>query len=53
VTAEPESSAGVRYRLRSARRQIAQRFPAALVPDWHGPLDALTDHRGQHARGSA
>jgi len=33
--------------------QMAQQFLAALVRDWHGPLDALKDHLGQHARGSA
>jgi DNA-binding transcriptional ArsR family regulator len=40
----------VRYRLRSAPMQVAQRFLAALARDWDSPLDALKDHldRSEH-----
>jgi DNA-binding transcriptional ArsR family regulator len=44
VTAEPGERRRVRYRLRSAPMQQAQRFLAALARDWDNPLDALTDH---------
>ena len=51
VTAEPGERRRVRYRLRSAPMQVAQQFLAALARDWDGPLDALTDHLDQGARG--
>ena len=44
VTAEPGERRRVRYRLRSAPMQRAQRFLAALASDWDSRLDALTDH---------
>ena len=53
VTAEPGERRRVRYRLRSAPMQVAQRFMAALARDWDGPLVALKDHLDQHAGGPA
>jgi DNA-binding transcriptional ArsR family regulator len=44
VTAEPGERRRVRYRLRSAPMQVAQRFLAALARDWDSTLGALTDH---------
>jgi len=44
VTAEPGERRRVRYRLRSAPMQVAQRFLAALARDWDGPLAALRAH---------
>jgi DNA-binding transcriptional ArsR family regulator len=44
VTAEPGERRRVRYRLRSAPMQVAQRFLAALARDWDGPLGALKNH---------
>lgn len=44
VTAEPGERRRVRYRLRSAPMQVAQRFLAALARDWDGPLAALREH---------
>ena len=44
VAAEPGERRRVRYRLRSAPMQVAQRFLAALARDWDRQLDALQDH---------
>jgi DNA-binding transcriptional ArsR family regulator len=44
VVAEPGERRRVRYRLRSAPMQVAQRFLAALARDWDGPLSALAAH---------
>src|SRR5437879_4113094 len=44
VTAEHGERRRVRYRLRSAPMQVAQRFLAALARDWDSALGALTDH---------
>jgi DNA-binding transcriptional ArsR family regulator len=50
VRAEPGERRRVRYRLRSAPMQVAQRFLAALARDWDSPLDALQDHLDRTAR---
>ncbi len=50
VTTEPGERRRVRYRLRSAPMQVAQRFLAALARDWDGPLHALKDHLDRDAR---
>jgi DNA-binding transcriptional ArsR family regulator len=52
VTAEPGERRRVRYRLRSAPMQVAQRFLAALARDWDGPLEALKGHLERAASGS-
>jgi DNA-binding transcriptional ArsR family regulator len=44
VAAEPGERRRVRYRLHSARMQVAQQFLAALARDWDGRLEALRDH---------
>lgn len=44
LTAEPGERRRVRYRVRSARVRVAQRFLAALSRDWDDRLDALTAH---------
>lgn len=44
VEAVPGEGRRIRYRLRSAPMQTAQRFLAALARDWDGPLDRLTRH---------
>ncbi|QOC93976.1 ArsR/SmtB family transcription factor [Micromonospora craniellae] len=44
VSAEPGERRRVRYSLRSAPMQVAQRFLAALARDWDGPLAALRTH---------
>ena len=49
VTAEPGERRRVRYRLRSAPMQVAQRFLAALARDWDGRLDALKAHLDRSA----
>jgi DNA-binding transcriptional ArsR family regulator len=52
VMAEPGERRRVRYRLRSAPMQVAQRFLAALAREWDGPLAALKDHLDQQQRES-
>jgi DNA-binding transcriptional ArsR family regulator len=52
VLAEPGERRRVRYRLRSAPMQVAQRFLAALARDWDGQLGALKDYLDQQASGS-
>ena len=49
VTAEPGERRRVRFRLRSAPMQVAQRFLASLARDWDGPLSALKDHLDRDA----
>jgi DNA-binding transcriptional ArsR family regulator len=51
VTAEPGERRRVRYRLRSAPMQAAQRFLAALARDWDSPLGALKGHLDRDAAG--
>ena len=53
VIAEPGERRRVRYRLRSAPMQVAQRFLAALGRDWDSPLGALRDHLDRTAPESA
>jgi DNA-binding transcriptional ArsR family regulator len=44
VTAEQGERRRVRYRLRSAPMQVAQRFLAVLARDWDSRLSALAEH---------
>jgi DNA-binding transcriptional ArsR family regulator len=51
LTAAPGERRRVRYRLRSAPMQGAQRFLAALARDWDGPLEAPKDHLSREPGG--
>ncbi|GAA2285922.1 metalloregulator ArsR/SmtB family transcription factor [Glycomyces scopariae] len=49
VAAGPPEGRRVRYGLRSAPMQVAQRFLASLARDWDGRLQALQDHLTREA----
>ena len=50
VLPEPGERRRVRYRVRSAPMQVAQRFLAALARDWDSPLAALATHLDEQRR---